>query len=471
MAGTIHTTTDAQATAGRAPARLRVAGLLLTALLGVVAVLWISQTTRARLENLQHEFGGLKADSFYAGIRMRNDVERLNDALLRYRLHGDAADADAFRIGTNDFKERLEQNRTNANTVLETDFYRQIALAYDDYLAESGKVLEATRARWAATQARDFEISYERVQDQSHHLLALCDEFIEKQRFYFDSLLRRSNETLSGFKELLVFSAGLLLALAAALLFLTYRDMIAPLRHQLSESQDIIARQEKLASLGVLAAGVAHEIRNPLTAIKFRLFSLRKSIPHASQEDAEVISEEIARLERIVRDFLQFARPSDPQWVVLPADRILQEVHDLLRPQLEKSAIELKLDASDSPWVRIDTQQIKQVLINLVQNSADSIGRNGVVTLRVQHANGVSRKSTANGVVLEVEDTGKGIPEDVQKRLFDPFFTTKAGGTGLGLAIAAGIVEKHGGKLHYRTASNRGTTFQIVLPQASQNES
>ena len=94
--------------------------------------------------------------------------------------------------------------------------------------------------------------------------------------------------------------------------------MIAPLRYQLTESQAIIARQEKLASLGVLAAGVAHEIRNPLTAIKFRLYSLRKSLPGAGQEDASVIASEISRLERIVKDFLQFARPSEPELVAVP---------------------------------------------------------------------------------------------------------------------------------------------------------
>ena len=238
--------------------------------------------------------------------------------------------------------------------------------------------------------------------------------------------------------------------------------MIEPLRYQLTESQAIIARQEKLASLGVLAAGVAHEIRNPLTAIKFRLYSLKKSLPDADNEDVLVIANEINRLERIVKDFLQFARPSEPELVAVPPQRILQEVHDLLKPQMEKAAIELKLEPSEAAWVRADTHQIKEVLINLIQNSADSIGRKGAITLRVHDED--------SSVVLEVADTGKGIPVEVQKRLFDPFFTTKEGGTGLGLPIAARIVEKHGGELRYQTQLNRGTTFAIVLPQADKHE-
>lgn len=131
--------------------------------------------------------------------------------------------------------------------------------------------------------------------------------------------------------------------------------------------------------------------------------------------------------------------------------------------QLKKSAIELRLEPATTGWVRVDTQQIKQVLINLVQNSADSIGRDGVITLRLRSAAG-------DRVVLEVTDNGQGIPPEVQQRLFDPFFTTKEDGTGLGLPIAARIVEKHGGELRYETEPRRGTTFRVILPQAPEHE-
>jgi signal transduction histidine kinase len=222
----------------------------------------------------------------------------------------------------------------------------------------------------------------------------------------------------------------------------------------------------------VLAAGVAHEIRNPLTAIKFRLFSLRKSLPAADHdnEDAAVIASEISRLERIVKDFLQFARPSEPALVTVPAQRIAEEVCSLLKGQLEKSAIELKLESVEPAWVRADTQQINQVLINLIQNAADSIGNSGEITLRVRNAAGPVRKGGPPSVLLEVADDGRGISPEVQQRLFDPFFSTKDGGTGLGLPIAARIVEKHGGQLHYHTERNRGTTFTVVLPSASEHE-
>ncbi|HXR04465.1 MAG TPA: ATP-binding protein [Verrucomicrobiae bacterium] len=441
---------------------LRLAGLVLIVLLGSILVVWVSRTTWARMERLQLEFAGLNPDSFYLGVRMKGDIQRLNNLLLRYRLHGEPAAYELFLGNVQELTQWFEANRTNAVTPMEHQFFEQIGGAYYDYLNVSTNLLVAGNGM-LQTKVGAFPTSYEKVQQQSEHLLDLCDAFIYGQKLAFNDFLRESNNTLTTFQLLVKLSVALLLALIAALAVLVYRGMIAPLRFKLTESQAIIARQEKLASLGVLAAGVAHEIRNPLTAIKFRLYSLRKSLPGADNEDALVIDNEISRLERIVKDFLQFARPSEPELVAVPPQRILQEVHDLLKPQLEKSAIDLQLEPSEAAWVQADTQQIKEVLINLIQNAADSIGRKGVITLRAHDENG--------STILEVADTGKGIPAEVQNRLFDPFFTTKEGGTGLGLPIAARIVEKHGGDLRYQTQLNRGTTFAVVLPHAHEHES
>jgi signal transduction histidine kinase len=109
-------------------------------------------------------------------------------------------------------------------------------------------------------------------------------------------------------------------------------------------------------------------------------------------------------------------------------------------------------------------------LINLIQNAADSTGRGGIIGLRSRNESRNARKGDNGVVTLEVEDNGKGIPPEVQKRLFDPFFTTKQGGSGLGLPIAARIVEKHGGELHYQTELHRGTIFSVVLPRVGEHE-
>jgi signal transduction histidine kinase len=459
-----------RATPSPPAAKLRLAGLVLTALLGSILVIWISRTTWERVNHLQQQFAERKAKDFYLAVDMKGQILRLNDALLLYRLRlggnrtNSIHDLEQFQRSFQELSRWFATNQTNAVTPLERDFFKRMSGTYNTYLMDSTNLL-TTKIGFLESDSAAFKTSYEKLQHQSQDLLGMCDAFIQDQSLAFDKFLAESNNTLADFQYLLKLSVALLLTLIVALAVLVYRGAIAPLRLQLTKSQAIIVRQEKLASLGALAAGVAHEIRNPLTAIKFRLYSLKKSLPNGmgDSEDAVVIGDELSRLERIVKDFLQFARPSEPELITIPTQRILQEVYDLLKPQLKKASIELKLEASEPVWVRADTQQIKQVLINLIQNSADSVGRDGAITLR-------ARNGADAFAVMEVIDNGKGIPADVQKRLFDPFFTTKEGGTGLGLPIAARIVEKHGGELRYQTQLNHGTTFSIVLPRVSEHE-
>src|SRR5208282_2690800 len=260
---------------------------------------------------------------------------------------------------------------------------------------------------------------------------------------------------------------GMLFLSGLGLAALVYRDIIAPLRVKLVESQALAERNEKLVSLGLLAAGVAHEVRNPLTAIKTALFILQKKFRPGSPErsDSEVVEREILRLERIVNEFLRFARPADPELATVSAEQPLREVQALLAPRLAEQGIHLVREPAAPMQVKVDPAQIQQVLINLVQNAVDSINGGGTITLRARH----DRKPLSNGetnvVVLEVADTGKGIPPEVEGRMFDPFFTTKDNGTGLGLCIAARIVEKQGGSLQYQTQVNQGSTFGIILPE------
>lgn len=246
-----------------------------------------------------------------------------------------------------------------------------------------------------------------------------------------------------------------------------HRRLTAPLRAQLSESRTHLERHEKLASLGVLAAGIAHEIRNPLTAIKVRLFSLKRSIPDESsvRDDVQVISGEIDRLERIVGDFLQFARPPELECQPVNLEGLVREVWKLLEPQLARSRVLMACEPGPELWVFADREKLKQVLINLVQNAGQSIEGAGTVTLRIHTARQMLLDRPADVAVVEVADTGSGMPPEVVQRLFDPFFTTKDDGTGLGLCIAARIIQLHGGVIEYNTQAQRGTTFRVVLPR------
>lgn len=277
----------------------------------------------------------------------------------------------------------------------------------------------------------------------------------------------KADASLTRLQRFLFVALLCLLASGATIIVLAYRRMIAPLRTTLTESRAIIERQEKLASLGVFATGIAHEIRNPLTAIKVRLFSLKQSHrPGTSEhEDVEVIESEIDRLELIVKEFLQFARPAEPEFRIMPIGKILHDIQQLLETDFSRRGIELTVELEADELVRVDPNKFKQVLLNLAQNGAQAISGRGTVTLRSQFDRRALQGQVRPVVVIDVADTGAGMPPEIQKRLFDPFFTTKEQGTGLGLPIAARIIEKHGGAIEYQTEPNRGTTFSIILPR------
>jgi signal transduction histidine kinase len=393
----------------------------------------------------------------------------LNDILLRLDLRERPVDRSEFqaesgRLGTwiRVWQGRLQDPRMR-------EIFTAVGQAYETYLASSdGLITEMD----TVSDDVPLEDHFVRIETHSQQLLGLAAELMTAQREALKRFVADAHQSTVQLQHLLFVSLFLLLALAFSAAFLVYRGMIAPLRGELRESRALIARQEKLASLGTLAAGVAHEIRNPLTAIKVRLFGLQRHLPAGSseREDTRIIGDELSRLERIVRDFLQFARPSDPEFEVIEGGALLEEVCGLLRSQTEPRGIRLATESKGSAPVRVDPRQMKQVLINLVQNAADSLEGPGVVTLRLATAVRPLPRGAGPAVLLEVSDTGKGIPREVQERLFDPFFTTKEGGTGLGLSIAARIVEMHGGLLQYRTQLNQGTTFTVVLPAATAHE-
>jgi signal transduction histidine kinase len=277
----------------------------------------------------------------------------------------------------------------------------------------------------------------------------------------------KTDASLTRLQRFLFAALLCLLISGATIIVLAYRRMIAPLRTTLTESRAIIERQEKLASLGVFATGIAHEIRNPLTAIKVHLFSLKQSHrPGTSEnEDVQVIETEINRLDLIVKEFLQFARPAEPEFRTLPLGKLLKDVQQLLETEFSRKDIQLAVDAGSDELVQVDPNKFKQVLLNLTQNGAQAITGRGTVTLRSRVGKRVLHGQLRPVTIIDVADTGSGMPLEVQKRLFDPFFTTKEQGTGLGLPIAARIIEKHGGAIEYRSAPNQGTTFSIILPR------
>jgi signal transduction histidine kinase len=443
-----------------------VALALFVALMGVLILLATLNSQRQAAE-LRDRLSQVDFESFRIADEFRDSLRELNNTMQRYGTDHDPATWNEFVEASHKLDSWIDEQKTKLTTQREKDALQQMDVAYDDYLRVA-RDLQAKIQSLGQQSATLADFSPLRLVSQ--HLSDLGQTL---GKAHYDSrtqMLAHANQTLTQLRWSVLGSLGLLFVFGLALAGVVYRGMIAPLRVKLVESQSLVERHEKLASLGMLAAGVAHEIRNPLTAIKAALFIQQKKFQPGSQEhnDAKLVEREILRLERIVNDFLQFARPTEPELSTVPAEMILAETQKFLAPELARSSIQLVLEPSAPMQIRVDVAQIRQVLINLVQNAADSIGENGTVKLRARRDRKRLANVEASVVILEVADNGKGIPPEIEKRLFDPFFTTKDTGTGLGLSIASGIVQKHGGALQYQTQVQRGTTFGIVLPQSTE---
>lgn len=227
------------------------------------------------------------------------------------------------------------------------------------------------------------------------------------------------------------------------------------------------AEAERLAYLGTLAAGLAHEIRNPLNSLSLNMQMLEEDLANAETASGQkkllsITRSEIGRLERLVSDFLSYARPRALRLRTVPAADLLQRARDVVAREFAlRGAIFEVTDLSPGASVRVDEEQLQQLLINLLQNAlaaSEGTGRPPRVAL-------TSRREGPR-VLLEVEDNGAGIPEEIRERIFELFFSTRKGGSGLGLAIAERVVRAHGGEMTFESEVGKGSVFRVALPLA-----
>jgi signal transduction histidine kinase len=218
---------------------------------------------------------------------------------------------------------------------------------------------------------------------------------------------------------------------------------------------------DKLSSLGRMAAGIAHEINNPLAGILLYSSNLVKKVPETGplKKGLEVIIHETIRCRGIIQDLLEFSREREPLKAPADLNEVINKALSILANEFRLNRISLEKHLSDNlPNVLIDGNQMEQVFINFFMNAIEAIQGQGSISVR-------SFKDQDNkGVVVEIEDSGIGIPQEHLARIFEPFFSTKAKGTGLGLAVNYGIIQKHGGQIKVSSQPGRGTTMTIRLP-------
>ena len=251
----------------------------------------------------------------------------------------------------------------------------------------------------------------------------------------------------------------------------TISERVTMVVEELQQTQQDALRSEQLAAVGQLAAGLAHELRNPLMAMKVLVQSACEEGDEASLggRDLAVIEDEIRRLEHLVQMFLDFARP--PMLVKRAIDlrTTAERAVYLLEPKAARRGVTLTFKPPDGPVVvEVDENQIRQVLLNLLVNSMDAVCNGGTIHVQMDRR---SQTDSADWAVIRISDDGCGLPVELGNRIFDPFVSTKETGVGLGLSICRRIVETHGGGITATAASAGGTLFTVRLPVGSPSDS
>jgi PAS domain S-box-containing protein len=232
--------------------------------------------------------------------------------------------------------------------------------------------------------------------------------------------------------------------------------------------EQVLFDSEKLAATGRLAASIAHEINNPLEAVQNALYLLQKEFGEDSSKKPylDIAARETQRMSRILRQMLGFYRQQEAM-AETDLNALIEEAGGLVAKRLRERGVQIakQLDPALPP-IRASADQLKQVLLNLLLNAADSMPKGGTITVATQAGAGADTEVVGRDAVqLQVRDTGEGIPDELLAQIFEPFFSTKPGkGTGLGLWVSQGIVQSHGGTMRVRSRVGRGTTFLITLP-------
>lgn len=230
-------------------------------------------------------------------------------------------------------------------------------------------------------------------------------------------------------------------------------------REELKKAQEELVQANKYKVIGELAAGIAHEIRNPLGSIQGSLEILRKDYqPEDSKyEFLNILLKEVKRLNKVITDFLNYAKPALPNLIDTDINQLISETVLILSPQAVKKEVSLKTELEKNlPRIKTDPSQLKQAFINLILNSLEAIEDKGEIT--------ISAHQDKNRLKIVFQDNGKGMSEETKSKIFTPFFSTKEGGTGLGLGIVERIIQNHKGEIKVESTLRKGTIFTLSFP-------
>jgi len=472
-------------------------------LIGALATLWYVQRIQA-----------LFATTMERGAEALATAQEMRQALLSQRGYVSYF----FLEGEQDWLERLK----DAENEFETWWRRAFDLSHDQEERNLLLAIETRYIRYSIQRERVVELYkagkpeegkslHADVRKHFFEVVGLCDLFAKQKKERISSLIVTYQDRFALFSWLAWSAIPAAAILGLLLAFIIMRRVLAPIQKiatalsdhadqrsrqagmvdeveylgdriqlllrdvdqaqdKLAKSREDLLQAEKMATIGKLAAGVAHSVRNPLTSVKMRLFTLERSLTRTPEtsEDLEVINEEIDFIDTILKNFLEFSRPPKLKPQPVSTSSVVDQSLQLLRHKFESMHVSVKVSREEQmPLVLGDPDQLKEVLVNILVNAMDAMGEGGKIAISEEH--GVI-EPYGRVVVIRVADSGPGLSPAVQHKVFEPFISTKEDGTGLGLPISKRIVEEHGGWLHVTSEPGRGATFVIGLPQMEQSQ-
>jgi len=394
------------------------------------------------------------------------------------------------------FLQTLKEARATAENPEQLQAITAIEAEYARYIAAKDEVIDYYRDGQREAGAR----RHKQVREYFFRMLSLCENYKALHTQQITGTRAASHTEAQNLRVTAVSSMLLALLMVMLLAFILAKHILGPVREltreadresrppppgneikalslkvrglienvdqtqsELEKSREHLLQTEKMAMVGKLAAGMAHSIRNPLTSVKMRLFSLERTLALSDTQgdDFKVISEEIDQIDTIVQNFLEFSRPPKLKMQQVSPSEVVNLVVQLLRRRLAANNVTISVERlRPLPEIQADPEQLKEVLVNLVVNACEAMTAGGAIRITEE----LQRSDNRQQVVIRLQDEGPGIPEALKDRVFQPFFTTKEEGTGLGLSIAARIIEEHGGWLSLNSREGQGTAFTITLP-------
>lgn len=486
--------------------RLIVGALMMIALVLAGGFLIISYTYRLQDQARKTVEGNIQ--SVKAAKELEIALYNMRIISLNYTIEKDTAWLSLLKEKENEFNLALERAKESANTQEETNLLQQISALFSNFVQNLNTAV-AWQKQGSITKAHRLLVHGSRdlintIEEKTKTVI----NSNESEQAIYEENLKRNNDIVSTAMYTLGISGtilGLILGwLIARIILKPIYKLVLKVRgapgnemvehismspgkeleeldlhinrmisrinkahDDLEKNRQLLERSTKLAAIGRIAPAIAHEIRNPLAAIKMLIFSMKNESDtnKERQHDLEIIIKEIDRVEGFLQNFLKYARPAKPQMKQVDVMQVIRDTLELLAPRIRQSNVEVTESYNPTELqLKADPDQLKQVIMNLVLNAIDSMNQGGQIMITAQTVNSGKQKDSKIWLDISIRDTGQGIPPDILETLFDPFVKGTDQGIGLGLSISQRIVELHHGWIEARNNSDKGATFTIHIP-------